>query len=1089
MNGNLENDIKRDDIVKEEVGSLIEETSPEESKTEEVPQVPKKRGRKKKTENVDSCKDEGVVLEPTPVDENEISPAEINSGVEKVDPSTLDHIKSTEEVLDEEDAGNIQIDMSTIEKDETGIPILTDEDIKRIKDSGLSSETFDVEIEMARETIKLNRDQLDIENQNFTEKKLRDSIKECEEKLKNPDLSEEDKTKYENEIKELNEAITYLPKYSKETEKELNEGIDSSIKLLATYQNVSRKDLGDLIKDGTLLALIAETSEGEFVRIITERENKNELEYLKKEHDKFDKKFEEIYKKYSTFVSCKNLLKSVCEIFNGENCIKNKIIISDSKTNLCEISDKKYNTFERISKREKLENNTDDVILKNFITNINISFNEKPIDDNTLLNYCKEISDKIRDIRLLNYYFNKIKEEFKNVDAISTIDINMPTSFSDFTSDEYCEKLLDFTNNGIVSSICDQLGQEIEESEKTLTETENKINDLYKDTKYIVEKEGFLLSFLKFTKSLSSNGITYTDYINLFTPEYIDNLSNSYFNIIKMISNSTNDKDFEIAATNLNITTMFINYYIHYLNGLKEGNIDEKWAMNFDPKSYIKNVYFEHKEEIDTLLDDIENVEEEIREKVILNCKNLSHAIVVLDYERSKFINSLEKRKSKGKSRFLSIKNSMYSNLITNIGSSIVSLLSRKYKEYKETHGYKESDVVDSREYLNYLKTEYKDQYVKEFNSFFGTIIHQGLGCQFVFALETIHENIMKIDGMDKNMASDCTKYLYHDLTLNIMGNKECPDDKKLSDYFKEKTKTINFSSLSFDMEKNVNMKESRYEVMKYILRMIYSVLSDISNSPIFTNQDEENNVEIKEVENKPKKLTKKEMEANRLKKLKEAKKKAKKEKESINFYTKITKEYNEVLSNPLYGTKVNTFNSADLHFCLEVDNASDTSAIIKVLVCRNYNKDNSMEFFKDAVVDKSKIFDSSVKKAYVGARTLPVADKRFKYLGEKKYFNYFEHKNPINKLVKEMSKSELIKYTVHFSYNVSKEFIYKSIMDYLNASGSMLDKDIKFKPNSRLNIKYFDGSEVNQSNLNFLGTNKWILLTYELNYDYVNKK
>ena len=53
------------------------------------------------------------------------------------------------------------------------------------------------------------------------------------------------------------------------------------------------------------------------------------------------------------------------------------------------------------------------------------------------------------------------------------------------------------------------------------------------------------------------------------------------------------------------------------------------------------------------------------------------------------------------------------------------------------------------------------------------------------------------------------------------------------------------------------------------------------------------------------------------------------------------------------------------------------------------------------------------------------------------------------------MSKSELIKHIVHFSYNVSKEFIYKSIMDYLNASGSMLDKDIKFKSTAGTLMRY----------------------------------
>ena len=124
--------------------------------------------------------------------------------------------------------------------------------------------------------------------------------------------------------------------------------------------------------------------------------------------------------------------------------------------------------------------------------------------------------------------------------------------------------------------------------------------------------------------------------------------------------------------------------------------------------------------------------------------------------------------------------------------------------------------------------------------------------------------------------------------------------------------------------------------------------------------------------------------------------------------------------------------------------------------------------------------------------------------LGEKWYYNQYldrqfavvDGKSLLASDLNTMNRSQINRFVVNTVLDSEYKNIVEKIKAHAIAAGVVFDeKDIAMKKNCKFDIKYFNGSKMSDyiqnlndnGNLNFFVNDKWVLLSFELNYDLVN--
>ncbi len=256
--------------------------------------TPKKRTTRKRTPKTDvpesECKKVTLpeLAAPQTTEEAKSETSSTEPDVPKPDTISIDDVKSGEHVEspDEELAGEEpqEIDMSKVEVDKDGIPILTSDDIRILKTSGMTvSDNWNLEVKSARDEIKRIDHETSDEYQDSVIKDMQDEI---DRHKNNKELSDTDR---ERKIKICQDIIDAMPRFNAKTRRNYAELRKSSIMMIAAYQLVARKDVKEIVKSGALLALVSSSAIRAFrVEFLSLYGEVNEIEVSKENKDKID---------------------------------------------------------------------------------------------------------------------------------------------------------------------------------------------------------------------------------------------------------------------------------------------------------------------------------------------------------------------------------------------------------------------------------------------------------------------------------------------------------------------------------------------------------------------------------------------------------------------------------------------------------------------------------------------------------------------------------------------------------------------------------------------------------------------------------
>ena len=1019
------------------------------------------------------------------VDEK-IEPHEIYSGVEKKkDISTLPHVKSPEEVEREELEKNIEIDLSKIEKDEEGIPVIKNEDIRILEKTNIVDKSYRVAIELAKELIKDSKEKLSDEFQEDTEKSLLEYIDQLNEKL-NSLVNEEEKNKIKKDIEETKEAINSLPKYNETVKNELNTTIKDSINLLAMYQNVARKEINDLKKDGSLLALINQMSYNNFVKY-----------YI------------DIYIKFYKNLSLDNN-KDVSDIvLSSEVDLLNDTIIND-----IDIDDITSN----------LKINKNDVNPK-VIKDIYIRITDLKLKLNSLKDVCKpEFTYK----ELKDYLIFRFKESLKLFSEIKIEDNN-----TNLTVSRYVEEIKEIKNiyNEIEESGDSILDEKFEDFYKIIDKCYNIIIIDYEDIYFnLGNYEKMYKTFVHSFKNKNFLDILYSLMImnvnnlnhfatpkNIFNPEYIINISEFINEVTRNLISANvsykydrnteeykNEyiKEFEISKFNINISAINFSYFIKYINILNNNKTDEvaEWVKSFDPNKYIETTYLENKEEINKYFNYFSSIINDFVDNILLN--NLDNEVFITDF-CEKCVLTMHKLINKKTKR-------IYDEINVGLKISILKLVIDIYTENNKLFGdHRDPRSFASRDEREKIKNDNIDSYNNLKGKIIEFILFLGVGGNLISTYHDMYNKFIeyncKNENEEENMSittiRDNIKYLFHEMQLNMIAMKECKDEEKVSEFIKRYNNNTIYNSINFEFEKNKSGKDIRKENIIKILKLcIYTVLNIKSSFEFQISRLYKTMVEATAENNKNiNKKYEKELEKEKYMKMRKSFKKIKNIRKYNNrVYEDLNRKYK--LYTEENNRKYSSINSEAVgkdRYYLEVIPNKEKSVFVKVLYMRGIERGVSKDIFNVNILNKNKDDKSTfdIDKEFNNSFNINVSDRRIRQLGEKKYFNSILDKSIID-VPEDLknSKSTFIKKAIYESFIRSEEYIKEFIINKLIKTGAYLDENknisILFKDNCRLNIKYYEPDDRDTgTNLNFFKDNKWVLTIYELNYDVLNEK
>lgn len=1002
----------------------------------------------------------------------------------------MNHIKSPDEILDEEgDIADVHIDLSTVEMDKNNIPVITKKDKLRLKESGMTTDSFEIELSSALASIESVDDQLDPVAQDEIEEHEKQLIVDLEKQLAAAS-TEDVRANLKQQIDDCKEIIALLPRNNPDVQKELEEQRRVAVNVLATYQNISRKTLQQLQDDGSLIGLISCTSVSALTNLYAKYrligEGKKTLDELDSIKDlKLDiLKLKPKYEVFSELHRCVEKLKTIDVdfIFNKDSKDSSDkaegvgVSINDERIKKIPLLLSQINEAKDEEEKQRLQ--------KEF-NSIKELVNGKSDDSGDELGKLKDKEQKdkkwIETIEVLTKTINDA--HYAYFYAYNDKNCPLPTSINGLN-----KKMLDEGISLIESKYLSDYNKYTELYESA----EQKIEDIKIETnkEYYEQgkKKGFVNTFLEYCRILDNNRGQLARFENVFSIEYFDIMTTRYYETIKSIMfNPKDSKEYEQTIFNVNMTSMLQNNFLHHLESLRKDNLNVDWGAAFDPESILKRFYYDNEEEFNTHIDGYIKAKEALSHVIFhnqkFNTKLTSYIEKLLDY-------NIENKK---KIRVAEVSGKPLKDISIYLKVSFADQILKSYKQFVEgsseiydaIKNKPESANASPKDFYNwYSEQGLQEKELSITNSLISSILHCTIGCSLIYGFSNLSEAFEGDKKVNKGLASDVVKYLFHTFSLNVLALKECKSDEKIVDFIKNTAKTIAYQSVSFAYEKDADITDVRKTFIVSLLDNTKEVIYKIINSYISDPISDDSKMENKKVK-KVKKPTAEEIMLAK----KQAKKLAKAKKVDGDTYLNLYKEYDNLIKTPPKETNVITSLSTNGRYFIEILPMKDTKAVIKVYYYKSIkDKNNLKSFFDNNAIDKNNISKISIAKSNVCAKS--IGDDQLVNLGERWYYNQIFDESIAT--FNPTSKSNEIRSIVLNSYNMAKDKLKTEIINSIINNGiDLKNKSIAYKSNSKLDIKYFNGKKsekvLEPSGINFFKTDTWFYLTYEINYDIIN--
>lgn len=1033
----------------------------------------------------------------------EITPHE--NAVEKTD-GKIDTIEEKPE--ENIDVTEVYIDMSKIKFDKDGIPEFTEEDKQRLKATEIVFQNFENEIEDAREYIFQARKELDEETQKEREKLANEGIKENEtrlaeiSKLSESELTDEikeEKEKLEVQIQYFKEVIVNLPKNNPKIKLELENRIQNSIKHIATYQNVSRYNLGDLQKDGTIAALISSTANTAFGLAFVDsiRLSKNEssiddneeIKSYQKELDKLRNDYEmknAIKSAYDDFVTVKFpfILNHTKELDEGKFDEETAKVIEYNK--IKEIPDlvEAINPFAAGEKSESIEKYED------------IRTSLVGVDENEL--------DKIKEARRIeNEYIDEITK-FKNAafvlnflvaktHNIKEIDTNVRHHISGKATVSFDQ----FKDS--VKDIVEKEWTEISEKYNSIDDKiESTKDELIKPLKNYMKEAGLFSSFASYAFANSEKRGYYGRPESLLEFDHVKLFGEKYYNCIRNVMKNDSEEEYNRIKTNVNSVSMTYNNIIKYFSDLYFGTVEIEWASNFDPDSVLKNFYFDHKEALDEYIKEYLSTVKVLSHVICHNVKFknkytkfVSDVVEFINANQAKIKKINDGKKVKDKYKFMT--DIAFAYQFTSSYTRFVDLI----KEVDEAVTKKRDEEKDIKfeEFDKWYKENLLAKELKATEPVVSSLLHLILGCNIIYAFDEFND-YFESKNKNKYLRSDCYNYIFNEYILESFAFRNCPKDKTYSEYIKTRSKTVAFQSLDYTFQKDVNIEKSRLELITYIFGYAANCIKDIVT--ITCGDPSKENEEKPEVEEKTDTKKKKKSHEELVK---EYRAKAKEKKKQLGNFRNSIKDYKTLINNLKADNTLIQTSDANNIYDISVFSSKDTKVIVRIdRYTKDINEKDVKQIFESAIIDP-KNTQISIDKAYVASKR--ISNDNLTNINEKWYYNQYIDGSLVKRAdgtelstikPEDYTISERYRNTINVCLKNAQDKIIESAINIIKKTGVNFEgKTIAVKNNCKFDIKYFKANHSNpeffDGNLNFFKAGLWDIITIELNYDIVNKK
>jgi hypothetical protein len=1038
-----------------------------------------------------------------PATNDEINPHEPN--VDKITEEANKIIREHKKKEGDENS-SVYIDMSKIVMDKEGIPEITKEDIRRLKDSDITLTNFEFEINDARDIIHEVRELLNEDSQKNIEKDNKEQIEKIDARLKEinalkeEELTDEikkEKEDIENAKSLFADEVANLPIHNEKIKNELLKREANAKKLIATYQNVARYDLGQLQNDGTIVGLISNTANTAFAKAFIDT-----MRIAKGEPAVEDvKEIKEITKKIE-----------MADMGSQISSILHDAIVDIEEGNIDKLVAYMKKDYEKEYSKEVQEKIDYKGIAKvpeliNKISSPNAQQNER----NKLYKEYQEIRNSIITLDDPDKEFEELKnarreadEFFEGFEKFSRGKISINQYYS-FLGEKPLEKLIPEitkdTNVDEIKEIINTIKPKIEEKYnkdvKQNEENEEKLaklrDEIIKPYKAYLIKYGLFNGFISYAFANSEKRGYYARPESCLEFQHVKTYSRVFYDVIKMNMKSVDDKEYDQIKLNVNSMTMFFNNIIRYYIDIYENNIDLEWAANFDPDSVLKNFYYDHKEELD---------------KFIKEYIDTVHVVSHLLCHNVKFKNAYEK---------------FMDDIVKDINANEYKLkkldenkkINNKY-EFKTDIAFEYQFVVSYKKFMDLsepineadnkkreenpeIKFEEFDKWYKETQlnseheatrSVISSLLHTLVGCSVIYGFTEL-DDYFASKNKNKNLRHDCVTYFFNEYILESFAFRNCPKDKTYEEYIRDRSKTIAFQSLDYTYQRDIDIEKSRLEAICYIFGYATNSFKVLIDN-ICGDKNEPTKEEIKK-DNKKKKNTKAYNEM-----IKSYKEKSKEKKKNLGAFKNALKTYDEIIKNIVSDTSIIKYEDTDNIYDISVYPSKDTKVVVRVeRYAKKILDENVKKVFGTAIIKDNDPVD--VRKAFVASKK--VSNDNLTNINEKWYYNQFVEGKLAVRDGKDLSYldkntytlSERCRNTVNVCLKNSYDKIIKNAIDIIKHTGVNFDgKSIAVKNNCKFDIKYFKSNNPDNffdGNLNFYKAGIWDIISFELNYDIVNEK
>lgn len=1057
------------------------------------------------------------------VESTEVPPVATEENVIEVDQATnsedeiVPHEKSVQEITEQankmmeekrktegDENSSVYIDMSKIEMDKDGIPVITRDDINRLKASEITVSDFEYEIRESREVIFEMRKLLNESEQDKRENFCKEQIEKIDARLKEIEaLKDEELT---DEIKHEKEDITVsksifadeianLPKHNEKIKQEILKREANAKKHIATYQNVARNELGKLVKDGTIAGLISSTTNTAFSQAFVDTmriakgekplDELDEIKKIKKENGNDEYQFQLIE-------IVKNGLDDLKE---GDIDFLISYMKKDYEKEYSEEVKKEIN-YEDISKVPSLVNDISKA---------------DPKDQDKLYEKYQEIRNSVISIKDPNEEFEELKnarreadEFFDKIEKFSRgkITINQYYQFGvgeplkklipDITKDTNVEEI-----KAIINEIDPIITKKYDDLDKKQTEVENKIDEIreknikpYKD--YMV-KNGIFNSFITYSFINAEKRGYYGRPESALELQHIKNKGKYFYDVIRMNMKDNTDESYNTAKINVNSITMVFSNFIKYFIDLYEEKIDIEWAANFDPDSILKNFYYEHKEKLDPIIKDYVETRNVFSHLLIHNIKFtnayqklINDIITDVNSANSKLKKLNENKHVKNKYEFMTdiaFEYQFINSFKAYIDKSekVVNAVSEK-REKEPNITYEEFD----KWYNENLLSDELEATAPVISSF----LHLMLGCTVLHGFVDF-DNYFASKNKNKVLKNDCMNYFINQYILESFAFKNCAKDKTFEEYIRERSKTISFQSIDYSYQRDVDIDETRFTTISYIIGYATNCFKVLFDNVVVKDEEKKTEKEVKVNKNKEKQEKYKNM-------INEYKRKGKEKKKNLNSFKNSISQYNEIINNIKCDNSLTKFTDNENIYEVSVYPSKDTKVIVRIeRYSKKIKEEEIKKIFETAIIDKNQ--PVNVKEAFLTFKK--VTNDQLTNINEKWYYNQYVDELLAKRDDKPLSAidsstftlSERCRYMLDKCLKNSFTKIIENATSIIKHTGVNFEgKTISVKNNCKFDIKYFKPNNTSNfygGNLNFVKAGLWDIVTFELNYDIVNEK